>query len=182
MQTEINLLKPVFAEESDAVSPMEAEAKKYIFWGFIVIVFVSTLTLIVYLVISMMQQSLISANERLTVQLNQQKAKENTFAVIKSRISVVNNVIKISKPISQIIKTAINIAPPPNLVSIAQSENDKVVLNYKISSVEDAILMTGILTSYYNQKKVSTPRMDEFQINKSGATLVFSFTPIWENP
>jgi hypothetical protein len=182
MQSEINLLKPVFAQETDTLTPLEIELKKYILWGTVLVVTASVITIIVYLVVLTMHSAMVATNENLVRQLDAQKAKENTYAVIKSRISVVKNVLAVTKPMSRIVNTAVSVGKPPKLSNISQNDSGRIAVSYKSDGIVDAMQMTASLESYQSQSQIKTAQIDSFSDNETGTRISYSFLPVWGTP
>jgi hypothetical protein len=180
MQSEINLLKPIYSQ-AETINPIQSEIKRFSFWGFMITVCLAVIILIVNLVISGTLSVLESSKTSLTNDLNRQKNKESMFLVMKSRIGIVDKALESGKPMAKMLVKALEIGQPPKLGSVNQDDQDRINLILNIGSVEEAVSMVATLVNQYNQKLNKNPQIDSFSISKTGINLILSFMPIWKN-
>lgn len=180
MQSDINLLKSAY-DQSDSLSPIQAELRRFSIWSLIIVVGVGIITLGIYLVLSTTHQSLTDTHAKLTAQLGDDKTKESLMAVIKSRIGTVSKALDSTKPVDKLLTNIYMFCRPPNLTGITQDDKGRYNFQYKADSISDVMGVTTGLIDRYNQKQISGVMLDGFSMDKNGISLTFSFMPNWAN-
>jgi hypothetical protein len=181
MQSEINLLKPIFSENNDTLSPVMTEIRKYSILGLIGSVGIGIIVLAAYLVLMTMRQSLVDINTGLIKQLDLQKGKESQYVVVKSRIDVVSGALASSKPMSRIITYATDVAQPPKLTNISEDDTNRITINMNAGSIDESMNMAATLVNHLDQHQIRDPLINSYTMNSTGINIIFSFIPVWDN-
>jgi hypothetical protein len=176
--TNINLFKET-SNVPEYIPQALAKTKFFSLLLLTVTVICGIFVLIAYVVMKLQYDNQVRLKENLKIQLAAQSHKENMFLTVKSRIGVVEKVVAATKPMSQLIINAQNIADIAKLKSIVFNEQQKTLISYKADSFTDVFDMTAKIISLVSDKKVAKPELSGFSIDKNGFTVSYTYQPLW---
>lgn len=139
----------------------------------------SILTGIIYMIVSTQYHILTTNKEKYIHELTLESEKENILSVIKSRTGVIDKAIKGTRKLSLLLTNAYEVASPPKLFSLSIGDFNNVSLAIKVNSVEEAVDVTSKLLNQVHNNKIFNPILDEFMMDKSGISIMFTYSPVW---
>jgi hypothetical protein len=178
LTSNINLIKKPSGLPEYLV-PLENQYRNFSILTLFIVFLAGVLTVVGFLIFQIQVQNVTRQKNIANRKLETLKPKENLYLAIKSRIGVVDSVIKSSHQKSILITDATTVANPPKLIALSEGADKKLRMNYKCDSVEDCISMANTILVLYQDKKLKDVMMDNFSIDPKGISMSFYSTPVW---
>lgn len=174
----INLFK-----ESNTLSPRLAKTaqqlKTFGIYGLGIILCVGLLVGITYTVLTIQINALSKEKERLSASLGSQIKKEGLYASLQDRLTVVKKVRSSQHPVAPIFDIVTSVATEPVLTGFT-TKSGTVEFTIEVPTIEDALSKVSVLLMYEQQKKISSSKLTNINVNDDGTvSIAFSFIPIF---
>ncbi|OGG10245.1 hypothetical protein A2154_04990 [Candidatus Gottesmanbacteria bacterium RBG_16_43_7] len=161
------------------VKILELQLKKLAVGILLLTVAAGALTFFGFSALSIQHVALVATEKRLMRQLDSLKGRESKFLVVKGRAKQVEEIVKVSKPIGELIMAGFDINPPPNLKSIEYSDQGQVVFNFSSGSIEESLVMAQKMIDRILAGRIEKARLRSYSVNDKGISVIFSFYPLW---
>lgn len=177
-ENSINLLTPR-AKVSPQLTTVGDVLAKWSMVGLVALLLVSTLTTVFYFIVKARYTALVARRDQLRSRIVAEIGKEGLLVSVRDRARIAEKLLTGQTNWAALLERMNQIAPQPTLSSIVVDENRSVVLNTKLGAIEDAFpILTGLLGDV-EAKKIFSPRIVSFQLDKDGLIkMVVSFVPI----
>lgn len=137
------------------------------------------ITLIVFFVFRVQQQSLEQRREQLFSSVQQNMTKEAMLLTLRARVSALKKIMLFQVSIAPHIDTALLIASPPQLTSFSLGDANSVSIGVESTTLEEAIDIVRTVIRLTEEKKIKNPTIVSIMLNKNATvTMGFSYVTI----
>lgn len=109
-------------------------------------------------------------NQRITIarQISQQAKKQVLLLNLQDRLPVIGKVMDAQYPWDRVIADLSLLALPPNLKTIAITQNNAITMTVQAKSLEEVSQMVRTSIQLSVDKKIRTPQISSIQISQQG--------------